>query len=218
VRRVGEVSPIKVVLSNYPKNQTEELTALNNPEDPAAGTRRIAFGREIYIENEDFMENPLPKYFRLRPGGEVRLKYAYIIRCDEVVRDSAGEILELRCTADLESKSGGANASRKIKGTIHWVNARHSIAAEVRLYDRLFTEPEPEVADFKLSLNPHSLEIVHAQCEAALSDARPEMRYQFERLGYFALDKESKPEGLIFNRTIPLRDSWAKMTQRNFPA
>jgi glutaminyl-tRNA synthetase len=148
----------------------------------------------------------------------VRLKYAYIIRCDEVVRDSAGEILELRCTADLESKSGGANANRKIKGTIHWVNARHSIAAEVRLYDRLFTEPEPEAADFQLSLNPHSLEIVHAQCEAALSGARPEMRYQFERLGYFALDKESKPEGLIFNRTISLRDSWAKITQRNFPA
>jgi glutaminyl-tRNA synthetase len=218
LRRLAVLRSIKVVLTNYPEDQTEELTAVNNPEEPADGTRKIVFGREIYIENEDFMENPPPKYFRLKPGGEVRLKYAYIIRCDEVVRDSAGEILELRCTADLESKSGGANANRKIKGTIHWVNARHSIAAEVRLYDRLFTEPEPEAADFQLSLNPHSLEIVHAQCEAALSGARPEMRYQFERLGYFALDKESKPEGLIFNRTISLRDSWAKITQRNFPA
>jgi glutaminyl-tRNA synthetase len=214
LRRLAVLRPIKVVLTNYPEGQTEELTALNNPENPAAGTRKIAFGRDIYIENDDFMENPPAKYFRLRPGGEVRLKYAYIIRCDEVIKNSAGEVLELRCTADMESKSGGANANRKIKGTIHWTNARQSIAVEVRLYDRLFTEPEPEAADFKSCLNPDSLEIVQAQCEPALGDARAEVRYQFERLGYFALDTESKPGRLIFNRTIPLRDSWAKLTQR----
>jgi glutaminyl-tRNA synthetase len=215
LRRLAVLRPIRVILTNYPEDQTEELTAVNNPEHPAAGTRKIEFGREIYIENDDFMENPLPKYFRLRPGGEVRLKYAYIIRCDEVIKNSSGEVLELRCTADLESKSGGANANRKIKGTIHWVDAKRSIAAEVRLYDRLFTEPEPEATtDFKSCLNPHSLEIVQARCEPSLGDADGEMRYQFERLGYFARDKESKPGSLIFNRTLTLRDSWAKMTQR----
>jgi glutaminyl-tRNA synthetase len=215
LRRLAVLRPIKVVLTNYPEGHTEELTAVNNPEDPATGTRKIEFSREIYIESEDFMENPPPKYFRLRPGGEVRLKYGHIIRCDEVIENSAGEILELRCTADLESKSGGANANRKVKGTIHWVDAKHSINAEVRLYDRLFTEPEPEaLIDFKSSLNPHSLEIVQARCEASLGDADGEMRYQFERLGYFVLDKESSPGRLIFNRTIPLRDSWAKLTHK----
>jgi glutaminyl-tRNA synthetase len=215
LRRLAVLRPIKVVLTNYPEGQTEELPAVNNPEEMAAGTRPLKFSREIYIENDDFMENPPPKYFRLRPGGEVRLKYGYIIRCDEVIKDSAGEILELRCTADLESKSGGATANRKIKGTIHWVNVQGSIEAEVRLYDRLFTEPEPEAtSDFKSYLNPHSLEIVRARCEVSLAEARDDLRYQFERLGYFALDKESSPKHLIFNRTIPLRDSWAKVAQR----
>jgi glutaminyl-tRNA synthetase len=215
LRRLAVLRPIKVVLTNYPEHQTENLTAVNNPEDPAAGTRQIEFSREIYIESEDFMENPPPKYFRLRPGGEVRLKYGYIIRCDEVIKNSAGEILQLRCTADLESKSGGANANRKIKGTIHWVNAKNSIDAEVRLHDRLFTEPEPEaVTDFKSCLNPHSLEVVQARCEASLGDVQGEMRYQFERLGYFAVDKDSRPGHLILNRTIPLRDSWAKLTHK----
>jgi glutaminyl-tRNA synthetase len=214
LRRLAVLRPIKVVLTNYPEDQTENLTAVNNPEEPAEGTRNIQFGREIYIDSDDFMENPPPKYFRLKPGGEVRLKYGYIIRCDEVIKDSAGGILELRCTVDLESKSGGANAARKIKGTIHWVNVKHSIEAEVRLYDRLFTEPDPEAtADFKSCLNPHSLEIVQAHCEASLGDAEREMRYQFERLGYFALDKESRRGHLIFNRTISLRDSWAKMAR-----
>ena len=215
LRRFAVLRPIKVILTNYPEGQTEELTAVNNPEDPAAGTREIEFSREIYIESDDFMKNPPPKYFRLRPGGEVRLKYGYIIRCDEIIENSAGEILELRCTADLESKRGGANANRKIKGTIHWVNVKSSIAAEVRLYERLFTEPEPEAnIDFKACLNPHSLEIVQSYCEASLGEAHGEMRYQFERLGYFALDKESSPGRLIFNRTIPLRDTWAKLTQK----
>jgi glutaminyl-tRNA synthetase len=161
------------------------------------------------------MVNPPPKYFRLKPGGEVRLKYAYIIRCDEVIENSAGEILELRCTVDLESKSGGPKANRKVKGTIHWVAVKHSIPAEVRLYDRLFTEPEPEASsDFKSCLNPHSLQVLQARCEASLADANSDLRYQFERLGYFALDKESNAGRLIFNRTISLRDSWAKLTQK----
>ncbi len=145
----------------------------------------------------------------------MRLKYAYIIKCDEVIENSAGEIMEIRCTVDLESKSGGANAHRKIKGTIHWVSAKHCINAEVRLYDRLFTEPEPEASpDFKSGVNPQSLETVQACCEASLGQADAEKRYQFERLGYFALDKESRPEGLIFNRTISLRDPWAKLTHK----
>jgi glutaminyl-tRNA synthetase len=215
LRRLAVLRPIIIVLTNYPEGQTEELTAVNNPEEPAAGTRKIEFSREIYIDKDDFMENPPPKYFRLRPGGEVRLKYGYIIKCDEVIKNSAGEILELRCSADLESKSGGANANRKVKGTIHWVSANHSIEAEVRLHDRLFTEPEPDATiDFKSCLNPRSLEIVRARCEASLCDAQGEMRYQFERLGYFAVDKESRPGCLIFNRTISLRDSWAKLTNK----
>jgi glutaminyl-tRNA synthetase len=215
LRRLAVLRPIKVVLTNYPELQTEELDAINNPEDPAAGTRKIKFSREIYIESDDFMESPPPKYFRLRPGGEVRLKYGYIIKCDKVVKNAAGEVLELRCTADLESKSGGPNSNRKIKGTIHWVSAQHSVEAEVRLHDRLFTDPEPEAAtDFKSSLNPRSLEIVQARCEASLRDAEGEFRYQFERLGYFAMDQESRPDLLIFNRTISLRDSWAKQTAK----
>lgn len=215
LRRMAVLRPIKIVLTNYPEGQTEDFVAVNNPEDSAAGTRNVEFSREIYIENSDFMENPPSKYFRLRPGGEVRLKYAYIIKCNEVIKDATGQVVELRCTADMESKSGGPNANRKIKGTIHWVNAKRSIGAEVRLYDRLFTEPEPEATnDFKSSLNPHSLEIVQARCEPSLAEADDKVRYQFERLGYFALDKESQSGRLIFNRTIPLRDSWAKESQK----
>jgi len=209
--------PLKVVITNYPAERTGELTAVNNPEDPAAGTRSIPFGRELYIEQDDFQENPPPKYFRLRPGGEVRLKYAYIIRCDEVVKDADGKVVELRCTADLESKTGGANAARKVKGTIHWVSAAQAVDLEVRLYDRLFTVPEPDTGDdFKQSFNPHSLTVVTAKAEPSLRDARPEIRYQFERLGYFSLDVadtaggSGTPTGLVFNRTITLKDTWAK--------
>jgi len=216
LRRLAVLRPIKIVLTNYPEDQAEELTALNNPEDPTAGTRNLEFGREIYIEDSDFMENPPPKYFRLRPGGEARLKYAYIIRCDDVIRNSDGQVIALYCTADLESKSGGANANRKVKGTIHWVNAKSFIDAEVRLYDRLFTEPEPDAIDnFKSCLNPHSIEIVRARCERSLADAQADLRYQFERLGYFTLDSDSKPGSLIFNRTITLRDSWTKESQKS---
>ncbi len=215
LRRLAVLRPIKVVLTNYPEGKTEALNAVNNPEDPNAGTRSISFGRELYIDAEDFMETPPPKYFRLRPGGEVRLKYAYIIKCEEVVKDAAGKIVELRCTADLESKTGGATAARKIKGTIHWVSAAHAIDAEVRMYDRLFTVAEPDAAgDFKKHLNPHSLEILAAKCEPSLAEADAETRFQFERLGYFALDAESSPKKLVFNRTISLRDAWAKEMQK----
>src|SRR6188472_2509158 len=210
-RRLVVLRPIKVVLTNYPEGKAEELDAINNPEDPSAGTRKVPFGRELYIERDDFMETPPPKYFRLRPGGEVRLKYAYIIKCEEVVKDDAGNVTELRCSVDLDSKSGGPTASRKVKGTIHWVSAAHAIDAEVRLYDRLFTVPEPDAGgDFKSFINSNSLEVANAKCEPALATARPEERYQFERLGYFTLDPDSTTEKQVWNRTTMLRDTWAK--------
>ena len=225
-RRLAVLRPIRVVLTNYPEGQVEQLDAVNNPEDPSSGTRKIPFSRELFIETADFMETPPPKYFRLKPGGEVRLKYAYIIKCDEVVKDDAGNVIELRCSIDLESKSGGATSSRKVKGTIHWVSAEHAFDAEVRLYDRLFTVPEPDSAstgdsnatgtggDFKSFINPHSLEVVTAKCEPSLKEARPEQRYQFERLGYFALDSDSTAGKQVWNRTITLRDTWAKEAKK----
>jgi glutaminyl-tRNA synthetase len=210
-RRLAVLRPVKVILTNFPEGKVEELDAVNNPEDPSSGTRKIPFTRELYIDRDDFMETPPPKYFRLRPGGEVRLKYAYIIKCDEVVKDAAGQVIELRCTADLDSKTGGSTANRKVKGTIHWVSAAHAVEAEVRLYDRLFTVAEPDAeGDFKKHLNPHSLEVVKAKCEPSLEEAKSDLRYQFERLAYFALDKDSKPGRLVFNRTITLKDTWAK--------
>jgi glutaminyl-tRNA synthetase len=235
-RRLAVLRPLKVVITNYPEGQVEELDAVNNPEDQAAGSRKIPFSRELFIDSADFMEVPPPKYFRLKPGGEVRLKYAYIIKCDEVVKDADGDVIELRCTADLDSKSGGATSNRKIKGTIHWVSAPQAIDAEVRLYDRLFTVAEPDavvekkkdhpltdifksdsvdtepavVRDFKSFVNPNSLEVVNAKCEPSIADADANVRYQFERLGYFALDQDSKPDMLVFNRTITLKDTWAK--------
>ena len=214
-RRLAVLRPIKVVLTNYPTDRVEELNAVNNPEDTNAGTRKIPVSRELFIDRDDFMETPPPKYFRLRPGGEVRLKYAYIIKCDEVVKDNAGEVTELRCSVDFESKSGGATSNRKVKGTIHWVSAAHAIEAEVRLYDRLFTVSEPDVGgDFKSFINPHSLEVVTAKCERALAEARPPERYQFERLGYFALDPDSTPDKQVWNRTITLKDTWAKEAKK----
>jgi len=214
-RRLVVLRPIKVVLTNYPQAKAEELDAINNPEDPNAGTRKIPFGRELYIERDDFMETPPPKYFRLRPGGEVRLKYAYIIKCEEVVKDDAGNVTELRCSVDLDSKSGGPTAGRKVKGTIHWVSAAHAIDAKVRLYDRLFSVPEPDAdKDFKSFINSNSLEVANAKCEPALANARPEERYQFERLGYFTLDPDSTSEKQMWNRTVTLRDTWAKGAKR----
>jgi len=227
-RRLAVLRPIKVVLTNYAEGQVEQLDAVNNPEDPGSGTRKIPFSRELFIESADFMETPPPKYLRLKPGGEVRLKYAYIIKCDEVVKDDAGNVIELRCSIDLESKSGGATSSRKVKGTIHWVSAEHAFDAEVRLYDRLFTVPEPDSAssgdssdatgtggDFKSFINPHSLEVVTAKCEPSLKEARPEQRYQFERLGYFALDPDSTAGKQVWNRTITLKDTWAKEAKKS---
>ena len=214
-RRFAVLRPIKVVLTNYPADRREELSAVNNPEKPEAGTREMPFRRELWIESADFMEAPPPKYFRLKPGGEVRLKYAYIIKCNEVVRDAAGHVIELRCTVDLESKSGGATANRKVKGTIHWVSAADAVDAEVRLYDRLFDVPEPDAdGDFKSHLNPNSLEVVHAKCEPSLAEASPNERYQFERLAYFALDPDARPGQLVFNRTITLKDTWAKEAKK----
>jgi glutaminyl-tRNA synthetase len=214
-RRLAVLRPIKVVLTNYPEGKVEELDAINNPEDPSAGTRKVPFSRELLIDRDDFMETPPPKYFRLRPGGEVRLKYAYIIKCDKVVKDGGGNVIELHSTVDLESKSGGATSNRKVKGTIHWVSAAHAADAEVRLYDRLFTVPEPAAAgDFKSFINPRSLEVVTAKCEPALTNARSEERYQFERLGYFALDPDSTRERQVWNRTITLKDTWAKEAKK----
>jgi glutaminyl-tRNA synthetase len=218
-RRLAVLRPLKLTITNLSPHHYEELDAVNNPENEAAGKRKVPFSRDLYIEQDDFMETPPPKFFRLKPGGEVRLKYAYIIKCDEVVKDASDKVVELRCTADLDSKSGGPTSSRKIKGTIHWVSAQHAIDVEARLYDRLFTVPEPDSdGDFKVYLNPHSLEVVTAKCEPSLVDAKPDLRYQFERLGYFTLDPDSDIEPptpsqrkLVLNRTITLKDAWAKI-------
>jgi glutaminyl-tRNA synthetase len=208
------------VIENYPEDQVEELTAVNNPENPDAGVRSVPFSRVLYIEQDDFQENPPPKYFRLRPGGEVRLRYASILKCEEVVKPGAGEVIELRCSIDSDSKAGGPTAGRKVKGTIHWVSARHAVTAEVRLYDRLFTVPEPDAQaedkDFKAFLNPDSLKILSdCKLEPSLSSAVPDTRYQFERLGYFCIDSADQqqpacPDRLVFNRIVALRDSWAR--------
>jgi glutaminyl-tRNA synthetase len=216
LRRLAVLRPLKVVLTNIAEGEVIEFDAQNNQEDPNAGSRKLAFTREVFIDQEDFMEIPPPKYFRLKPGGEVRLKYACIIKCDEVIKDAAGNVIELRCTADLETRSGGANAAKKVKGTIHWVSASHAVDAEVRLYDRLFTEAEPEKdgRDFMSVLNPHSLEVIIAKLEASLKEAKAEERYQFERVGYFALDSDSQAGKPVFNRIISLKDAWAKEVKK----
>ncbi len=217
LRRLAVLRPIKVVITNYPEGQTEDLDAVNNPEDENAGKRKIPFSRELFIEQDDFMEVAPPKFFRLKPGGEVRLKYGYIIKCEEVIKDADGKITELRCTADLDSKTGGATSARKVKGTIHWVSAAHAVDAEVRLYERLFTVAEPDAdGDFKKHLNPHSLEVVTAKLEPSLQEANVEFRYQFERLGYFCVDWSAtvSRSALVFNRTITLKDAWAKEAQK----
>jgi glutaminyl-tRNA synthetase len=220
-RAMAVVRPLKVVLTNYPEGSSEELPALNNPEDESAGTRLIPFTRELYIEREDFREVPPPKYHRLSPGREVRLRAAYIIRCEKVVKDSQGNILELHCTYDPDTKSGGSAANRKVKGTIHWVSARHAVDAEVRLYDRLFVNEDPnraeEGGDFLSNLNPRSLEILR-QCkvEPMLGKAVGGARFQFERVGYFCADcRDSRPGAPVFNRVVTLKDTWAKIEQRD---
>ena len=213
-RVMGVINPLKVVITNFPEGEVDMLEAINNPEDETMGTRSLPFTREIYIERDDFMENPPKKYFRLSPGAEVRLRYAYYITCNEVVKDAAGEITELRCTCDLASRGGQSPDGRKVKGTIHWVSIQHAIPAEARLYDRLFTVPNPddvpEGVDYKSNLNPDSLKTVTALVEPCLKDATPGTRYQFERLGYFCVDPDTSNEKLVFNRTVTLKDSWAK--------
>jgi len=211
LRRMAVLRPIKAVIENYPEGQVEELDAVNHPDDPAAGSRKIKFGRELYIEQEDFMESPPKKFFRLSPGAEVRLRYAYFITCKEAVKNAKGEITELRCTYDPATKGGNAPDGRKVKATIHWVSAMHSMPAEVRIYDPLFLKPVPDVANFANELNPNSLELLNgARIEPALADAKLEVPVQFERNGYFCLDPDSKPAKPVFNRTIGLRDTWAK--------
>ncbi len=215
-RRMAVLDPLKVVIENYPEGETEDLEAINNPEDAAAGTRAVPFSREIYIERRDFMEDPPRKFFRLAPGREVRLRYAYFITCREAVKNAAGEVTELRCTYDPETRGGDAPDGRKVKGTIHWVSAAHALDAEVRLYDHLFTEAAPGAGgDMLDDLNPESLTVLRdCRLEPGLSDARPGAPIQFERQGYFCLDPESTPERPVFNRTVALRDTWAKMQKK----
>ena len=212
-RAMAVLRPLKVVLTNYPESRVEELEADVNPEDPSAGKRKIPFSREVWIERDDFREDPPRKFFRLAPGREVRLKYAYYITCTEVVKDpQTGEITELRCTYDPATKGGWSQDGRKVKGTSHWISAAHARAAEFRLFDRLFTQPNPdEGAGFLASINPHSLETIHGFIESGLSDASIGSRFQFERQGYFCADPDSRPGAMVFNRSVSLKDSWAKI-------
>jgi glutaminyl-tRNA synthetase len=215
-RVMAVLRPLKVVIDNYPQGQTEELDAVNNPEDPNTGTRKVPFSREFYIEQEDFMEEPPKKFFRLAPGREVRLRYAYFIICKDVVKDENGQIIELHCTYDPATRGGDAPDGRKVKSTLHWVSARHARKAEVRLYDNLFTKENPDDVpkgkDFTSNLNPDSLEVLPScYVEPSLARARPLSRFQFERLGYFCVDLSSTAEKLVFNRTVGLRDTWAKI-------
>ncbi len=219
-RVMAVLRPLKVILTNYPAGQTEWMEAENNPEDPDSGSRKIPFTRELYIEQEDFMEEPPKKFFRLKPGGEIRLKHGYIIQCQEVIKNEAGEVVELHCTYDPESKTGGATAGRKVKGTSHWVSAEYAVPAEVRLYDTLFLSENPEEENegktFLDDLNPHSLEVLtECKVEPSLKEAQKGDRFQFLRQGYFAVDLDATPEKLVFNRIVSLKDTWAKQQKKN---
>jgi len=217
-RRMAVQRPLKLVITNWPEGKVEELEAVNNPEDEAAGTRAMPFSGEAYIERDDFSEDPPPKFFRLKPGGRVRLRYAYVVTCNEVVKDESGEVVELRCTYHPETKGGQKPAEGgKVKGIVHWVSAAHAVSAEVRLYDNLFANPDPEDVEegghWRDNLNPNSLEVLSdAKLEPTLADAAPGERFQFERLGYYCLDAES--DGLVFSRTVTLRDTWAKIQKK----
>jgi glutaminyl-tRNA synthetase len=215
-RVMAVLRPLKVVIENYPEDQVEELEAINNPQDESAGTRKVPFSREIYIERDDYMDDAPKKFFRLSVGREVRLRYAYFITCTDVIKDDAGEVVELRCTYDPETKGGNAPDGRKVKGTIHWVSVEHAANAEVRLYDHLFVKEDPDDvegdADWRSNLNPNSLEtLTDCKLEPSLAEAELGVGYQFERTGYFCLDKDSKPGKLVFNRAVSLRDTWAKV-------
>ncbi|WP_407174680.1 glutamine--tRNA ligase/YqeY domain fusion protein [Bradyrhizobium sp. STM 3562] len=215
LRRMAVLRPLKVVIENYAEGQVEEIEAVNHPDDPSKGTRRVAFGRELYIERDDFMENPPKKFFRLSPGSEVRLRYAYFIKCREAIKDASGEVVELRCTYDPETRGGNAPDGRKVKATLHWLPAAQSLPAEIRIYNQLFAKPNPDAANFAADLNPQSLEILRdARIEPAIATANSDEVVQFERQGYFVRDKDSTPERLVFNRTIGLRDTFAKEVGR----
>jgi glutaminyl-tRNA synthetase len=215
-RVMAVLRPLKVVIDNYPENQVEHLEAINNPEDTSAGTRKVPFSKELYIEQEDFMEEPVKKFFRLAPGREVRLRYAYFITCNDVVKNEDGNVIELHCTYDPATRGGDAPDGRKVKSTLHWVSAKHALKAEVRLYDNLFTKENPDDteddADFTSNINPNSLEVLTNCCvEPSLANAKPLDRFQFERLGYFCLDPAATENKPVFNRTVSLRDTWAKI-------
>ncbi|MFO8034029.1 MAG: glutamine--tRNA ligase/YqeY domain fusion protein [Candidatus Bipolaricaulota bacterium] len=218
-RRMAVLDPLRVVITNYPEDQTEEFDAVNNPEDPSAGTRKVPFSGELFIEREDFMEDPPKKFFRLAPGREVRLRYAYFIRCEEVVKDASGQVVELRCTYDPATRGGDAPDGRKVKATLHWVSATHAARGEVRLYEQLFDAEDPretaEGADWIENVNPTSLVVLHdCQLEPSLAQAEPGQRFQFERKGYFCVDPDSRPGAPVFNRTATLRDEWKKIQAR----
>jgi glutaminyl-tRNA synthetase len=213
LRRMAVLRPLKVVIENYPEGRFEELEAVNHPDDPTAGTRRIRFGRELYVERDDFMESPPKKFYRLSPGREVRLRYAYFITCREVVKDAGGEVVELRCTYDPQTRGGNAPDGRKVQATLHWVGAADAVSAEVRLYNQLFLRPDPNAGDFAGDLNPNSLEVLtDCKFEPAVVAANAEDAVQFERQGYFFRDPDSTPGRLVFNRTVGLRDTWAKIS------
>ena len=219
-RVMAVLRPLRLVIDNYPEGQVEHMEAVNNPEDPSQGTRQVPFSRVLYIEQDDFREDPPKQYFRLSPGREVRLRYGYLVTCTSVVKDSSGQVTEVHCSYDPATRGGNTPDGRKVKGTIHWVSAEHAIDAEVRLYDNLFTKENPsEVAegqDFTANLNPNSLEVVSAaKLEPSVRDAKPGSRYQFERLGYFSVDPDATPHKLVFNRTVALRDTWAKIEKKS---
>ena len=218
-RRMAVLRPLKVVVENYPEGQTEELEAINNPEDPSAGTRMVPFSRELYVERDDFMEDPPRKFFRLSPGREVRLRYAYFVTCREAVKNEAGEVVELRCTYDSETRGGNAPDGRKVKATLHWVSAAHAVPAEARLYNHFFTRPDPDAeADFLDCLNEESLEVLtDCRLEPALSEVREGVPVQFERLGYFCRDPDTTDDRAVFNRSVGLRDMWARIQSQAAP-
>jgi glutaminyl-tRNA synthetase len=212
-RRMAVLRPLKIVIENYSEGQSEEVEAVNHPEDASAGTRRMRFGRELFIERDDFLEDPPKKFFRLTLGREVRLRYAYFVTCREVVKDKTGEVLELRCTYDSATRGGNAPDGRKVKATLHWVSAADAVLAEVRLYNPLFLRPDPNAANFAAELNPNSLEVIaNARVEPSLAEGNSAEAVQFERQGYFSRDPDSTPDRLVFNRTVGLRDSWAKVS------
>jgi glutaminyl-tRNA synthetase len=219
-RVMAVLNPLKVVITNYPENQTDDLDAINNPEDESAGIRKVPFGKVLYIERDDFMEDPPRKFFRLAPGREVRLRYAFFITCNEVIKDDDGNVVELHCTYDPATRGGDAPDGRRVKATLHWVSAAHALDAEVRLYDHLFTKENPEDVenegqDFTSNLNPDSLKVLkNCKIEPSVKDTKPLDRFQFERLGYFCTDANSTPGTLVFNKTVGLRDTWAKVQKQ----